>query len=46
VADALDGLGLPYVIVSDRDVTAARLRGKTVAPQDRDNIKYLDKRRD
>jgi len=31
VADALDGLGLPYVIVSDLDVTAGRLRGKTVA---------------
>jgi len=31
VADALDGLGLPYVIVSDGDVTATRLRGKTVA---------------
>ncbi|MHB0939589.1 MAG: glycoside hydrolase family 10 protein [Armatimonadota bacterium] len=31
VANALDGLGLPYVIVSDLDVTADRLRGKTVA---------------
>ena len=31
VANALDGLGLPYVIVSDKDVTADRLRGKTVA---------------
>jgi uncharacterized lipoprotein YddW (UPF0748 family) len=31
VASALDELGLPYVVMSDRDVTAARLQGKSVA---------------
>ncbi len=31
VAGALDRLALPYVVISDLDVTAARLKGKTIA---------------